>query len=55
MLGGGIYSDAMIRDVEDACRVKLIGAKLVLANLTNVINVNAKKLLHVVSPVVRQV
>ena len=52
MLGGGIYSDAMIRDVEDACYVKLIGAKLVLANFTNV---NANKLLHVVSPVVRQV
>ena len=30
----------------------IIGAKLVLANFTNV---NAKKLLHVVSPVVRQV
>lgn len=52
VLGGGIYSDAMIRDVEDACHAKLIGAKLVLANFTNV---NAKKLLHVVSPVVRQV
>lgn len=52
MLGGGIYGDAMIRDMEDACHVKLIRVKLVLANLTNV---NARKLLHVVSPVVRQV
>ena len=28
VLGGGIYSDAIIRDMEDACHVKLIGAKL---------------------------
>ena len=50
--GRGNRKCAMIRDVEDVCHVKLIGAKLVLANFTNV---NANKLLHVVSPVVRQV